>query len=176
MNSFYELARQRRSYRKYTGQPIDQATIDKLLETVLMAPAGKRANPWEFIVVTDPETSVRLSECKPNGSAFVATAPLNIVVIADTAKSDVWTEDCSIAAIYLQLAAEDLGLCSCWAQVRCRESRQEGLSAGQYIKDLLQIPGNYEVECIISIGHKDEQRNPFDLTRLQKEKIHQGRF
>ena len=176
MTTFYDLARQRRSYRKFTDQPIDQAAIDQLLETVLMAPAGKRANPWEFIVVTDPQTSVKLSECKPNGSAFVATAPLNIVVIADTEKSDVWTEDCSIAAIYLQLAAEDLGLCSCWAQVRCRQSSQEGVSAGRYVKDLLQIPDRYEVECIISIGHKPEQRNPFDLSKLQKEKIHQGHF
>ncbi|MBO4370968.1 MAG: nitroreductase family protein [Paludibacteraceae bacterium] len=176
MTSFFDLASTRRSYRKFTEEPVDDATIDKLLTTALMAPAGKRANPWEFIVVTDADMRQKLAACKPAGSAFVATAPVSVVVIADTEKSDVWTEDCSIAAIYLQLAAEDLNLGSCWAQVRLRQSCEEGKMASQYVKELLQIPDKYEVECIISIGHKTEQRGAFDMTRLQTEKIHRGQF
>ncbi len=171
MTTFKDLAIRRRSHRKFEEKVIEQEKIDSILQTVLMAPAGKRANEWQFYVVTDKETSLKLSECKQFGAAFVKEAPLNIVVTADTSKSDVWIEDCAIAAIYLQLAAEDLGLGSCWSQVRCRESQTEGVMAEDYIKKLLNIPDGFAVECIISIGYPADERKPYDLEKLPYEKI-----
>lgn len=171
MKTFKDLAINRRSHRKFTDMAIEQEKIDSILQTVLMAPAGKRANEWSFYVVTDKETSLKLSECKQFGAAFVKEAPLNIVVTADTTKSDVWIEDCSIAAIYLQLAAQDLGLGSCWSQVRGRESMTEGVMAEDYIKELLNIPSEFAVECIISIGYHADERQPYNLEKLPYEKI-----
>lgn len=174
--NFKSLIVQRRSHRKFAETPLSEEQIRQLLEIALMAPAGKRANPWEFVVVTNKNTLQALSTCKPNGSAFVAQSPLSIVVIADTNKSDVWIEDCSIAAIYLQLAAEAMGLGSCWAQVRQRVSCTEGVMAETYIKELLNIPDNYAVECIVSIGYKGDERKPFDPSHLQWEKCHKEQF
>ncbi|MCQ2336779.1 MAG: nitroreductase family protein [Paludibacteraceae bacterium] len=171
MKTFKDLAINRRSHRKFTDMAIEQEKIDSILQTVLMAPAGKRANEWFFYVVTDKEKSLKLSECKQFGAAFVKEAPLNIVVTADTTKSDVWIEDCSIAAIYLQLAAQDLGLGSCWSQVRGRESMTEGVMAEDYIKKLLNIPSEYAVECIISIGYPADERQLYNLEKLPYEKI-----
>ncbi len=171
MNSFKDLAINRRSHRKFTDAVVEKEKMDSILQTVLMAPAGKRANEWCFYVVTDKDTSAKLSECKQFGAAFVKEAPLNIVVTADTTKSDVWIEDCSIAAIYLQLAAQDLGLGSCWSQVRERASMIEGVMAEDYIKKLLNIPSEYAVECIISIGYPADERQPYNLEKLPYEKI-----
>jgi len=171
MTTFKDLAIKRRSHRKFEERPIEQEKIDSLLQTVLMAPAGKRANEWQFYVVTDKEKALKLSECKQFGAAFVKEAPLNIVVTADTSKSDVWIEDCSIAAIYLQLAAEDLGLGSCWSQVRQRASMTEGVMAEDYIKELLGIPEGFAVECIISIGYPADERQPYNLEKLPYDKI-----
>ena len=176
MNTFFDLVRQRRSHRKFTDEPVNPADIEQILKTALMAPAGKRANPWEFIVVTDAGMRNRLSTCKPAGGAFVKDAPVAIVVVGDTSKSDVWTEDCSIAAIYLQLATEALGLGSCWCQIRLRSGMEENRMAADEVRELLSIPDNYQVECIVSIGHKAEQRPPFDENRLQTEKIHNEKF
>jgi nitroreductase len=172
----YQLLQKRRSYRKFTEQAVEQEKIDQLLHNALMSPSGKSINPWEFIVVTDKETQVKLAGCKPFGSAFVAEAPLSIVIIADTTKSDVWVEDCSIVAFNLQLTAEDLGLGSCWSQVRQRMSPTEGVSTDQYVKELLNIPEQYAVECIISIGYKGMERKPFNEDKLQFEKIHNNTF
>lgn len=174
--TFQEVIEGRRSHRKFADKAVSDEEAKKILDAALMAPAGKRANAWEFIVITDKGQAKALSECKPFGSAFVAEAPISIVVCADTSKTDVWVEDCSIAAIYMQLTAESLGLGSCWSQIRQRASREEGKTACGYVKELLGIPGNYEVECIISIGHKVEEKRPFDPNRLQREKIHWGRF
>ena len=110
MESMYKLLQVRRSHRKFTEQAVEQEKIDAILRNALMSPAGKSLNPWEFIVVTDKEMQEKMSKCKPFGGAFLAEAPLSIVIIADTEKSDVWVEDCSVAAFNIQLTVEDLGL------------------------------------------------------------------
>lgn len=175
MESFFTLAQTRRSTRKYKADTIPNEIIEKLQHVVLMSPASKRSNPWEFIFVQDTELLHALSECKPHGASFVKEAPLAVVVIADSAKSDVWVEDTSIASIYLQLAAEDMGLGSCWVQVRNR-THANGHMASEVVKALLQIPNNYEVESIITIGYKDEQRSQFDIEKLQYNKLHTNVF
>ena len=169
--SFKNLAINRRSHRKFEDKAVEQEKIDSILQTVLMAPAGKRANEWHFYVVTDKAMAEKLSGCKPAGALFVKEAPLNIVVTADTSKSDVWVEDCSIAAIYLQLAAQDLGLGSCWSQVRQRMSCTEGVTAEQYIKELLSLPEETGIECIVSIGYAADERKPYDLDKLPYDKV-----
>lgn len=170
MDSFYSLAKMRRSCRKFTDEPISPEQKEKLLKSVLMAPASKRSNPWEFIVVEDKQTLEKVASCKEFGSKLVAGASLAIIVIADPAKSDVWVEDASIASIYLQLAAEDLGLGSCWVQVRRRKTAG-GENSELYLKGLLNVPEHFSVESVIAIGNKAEEKTPFDDGKLQKDKL-----
>ena len=118
-----------------------------------MAPASKRKNPWQFVVVEDKEMLGHLAECKPHGAEFLRGCALAVVVLADVMVSDVWVEDASIASIYMQLQAEDLGLGSCWCQIRNRE-REDESGAGEYVRRLLDIPYQLEVLSIIGFGHK----------------------
>ena len=152
MKSFFDLAQQRRSSRKFTEEPVSSEMIEEILESALMSPSSKNGRPWEFIVVDDKEKLQKLSTVKPIGAAFISDAPLAIVVAADTQKSDVWTEDCSIASIYIQLAAENLGLGSCWIQVNKR-TQESGRLSSDFVKEELEIPSSYEVESIIIIGY-----------------------
>ncbi|HHT23605.1 MAG TPA: NAD(P)H nitroreductase [Bacteroidales bacterium] len=169
--SFYDLLKNRRSIRKYTDQKVEKEKIEKITKAALMSPASKRSNPWEFIVVEDKEMLQKLSETRTHGSQLLAGSPLGIVVIADPAKSDVWIEDASIAALNIQLQAQDLGLGSCWVQVYAREHTEE-ISAEEYVRNLLNIPEEYGVLCVISIGYKDEERKPYDEEKLAYNKIH----
>ena len=175
MQSFLALAQTRRSTRKFTSDRIPETVQKSLIQAALLSPASKRSNPWEFILIDNPQTLQELSKAKPHGGAFLAECPLAIVVIADTQKSDVWVEDTSIASIYIQLAAEDLGLGSCWVQIRKRQ-HESGEMASDYIKKLLAIPQQYEVESIIAVGYKAEERKPADLEKLLYERIHTNTF
>ncbi|MCQ2604934.1 MAG: nitroreductase family protein [Bacteroidales bacterium] len=175
MKTFFELAQTRRSTRKFKTDAVPQEIQEQLQKIVLMSPASKRANPWEFIFVEDKAMLETISTCKQMGAAFVKDAPLAVVVIADPQKSDVWIEDASIASTYLHLAAEDLGLGSCWVQIR-RRGKEDGEPAGDVLKKALNIPENMEVLSVIAIGYKEEERKPFDLTRLQLERIHKETF
>ena len=70
---------------------------------------------------------------------FIADAALAVVVVADPLASDVWIEDASIASIYLQLQAEDMGRGNCWVQVRVRFTAS-GLPSGEYVYEVFDIP------------------------------------
>ena len=175
MSNFFDLIKARRSTRKFLDKPISAELKEKLLNAVLMSPASKRSNPWSFVVVEESEQLQKLAECKPAGSKLIAGAAMAIVVLADPSKSDVWIEDASIASIYLQLAAEELGLGSCWVQVRKRAHSEEQM-AEAYIKSLLEIPAEMEVESVVAFGYKEKENKPFDESKLLKERIYWGTY
>ncbi len=175
MENLHELLKTRRSIRKYTDEMLSPDDVKLILQAGLMSPSSKRTNGWEFVVVEDKETLEALSRCKDLGAKLIAGAALAIVVLADPLKSDVWIEDASIASILMQLQAEDLGLGSCWVQVRERFGADEK-PADEYVRELLDIPLQMQVLSIIAIGKKDEVRKPFDEEKLQWEKIHIGKW
>ena len=172
---FLSLVQKRRSIRRYLDKPVAQEKIDQLIEAALRSPSSRGFNPWEFVVVTDDGLLEKLSKAKPHGASFLKNASLGIVVCADPAKCDVWVEDASIASIILHLAAESLDLGSCWIQIRKR-MYDEKKTAEQYIRELLNIPENLNVESIIAIGYPGEQKSAHPKESLQYEKVHSDTF
>ena len=168
---FLSLVQKRRSIRRYEDKPVEPEKIDRLIEVALRAPSSRGFNPWEFVVVTDSILLEKLSKAKPHGASFLKDASLGIVVCADPEKCDVWIEDASIASIYIHLAAESMELGSCWIQIRKR-MHGETKSAEQYIRELLNIPENLNVESMIAIGYPAEKKSPHPKEGLQYEKVH----
>ena len=167
---FIELLKKRRSIRQFEDKPVEQEKIDTLVEAMLRSPSSRSLNPWEFVVVTDPQLLEALAQSKPHGASFVKNAPLAIVVCADPGKSDVWIEDCSIATLILHLEAADLGLGSCWVQIRMRE-HGEGVSSGNYIKQLLGLGDEMVVEAIVAIGYGGEEKGGHPDSSLLHERV-----
>lgn len=175
MSQFAELIKGRRSTRKFTEELLTPEQVETILKAGLMAPSSKRSNPWQFIVVEDKQMLEQLSQCKEHGGMFLSGCALAVVVIANVMESDVWIEDASIASIYMQLQAEELGLGSCWCQVRCRVTGEE-MESNEYVRRLLDIPYQMDVLSIIGFGHKAQERKPFDEAHLQWEKIHLAKY
>lgn len=175
MKSFSELIEKRRSMRKFTGEELTEDQVVELMKAALMAPTSKQSNSWQFVVVDDKETLKSLSSCKKVASEFLADAALAVVVMGDPLTSDVWIEDASIAAAFLQLQAEDMGLGSCWVQVRERVAKN-GQTSNEYVHELLDIPLQMQVLCIIAVGHKGMARKPFNGDNLLWEKVHINKY
>ena len=167
---FFSLIEKRRSIRKFKQTPVETEKINKLIEAALRPMSGRARNPWHFIVVDQPELIQKLSAARPSGSTFLKNAPLAIVVLADPSKTDVWVEDAAIATTFLHLAATDLGLGSCWIQVRKRD-HDETTTAGAYIRNLLNVPENFEVASMLAVGYADEEKAPHPRASLQLDKI-----
>ncbi len=168
---FLSLIQKRRSIRRYLPWPVEKEKINVLIEAALRAPSSRGFNPWEFIFVTRRDLLKTLSVTKEHGSSFLRNATLGIVVCADAVKSDVWVEDASIASIFIQLAAESIGLGSCWIQIRERMHDNEK-TAQEYISEILNIPPGLKVESIIAVGHPERRKPPHAKEDLQYDKIH----
>jgi len=165
-----ELLRARRSIREYTGRAVEPEKMAVLKEAALRSPSSRNIDSWEFVFVDDRGLLARLARCKPHGADFLEGAALGIVVCGDSKASDVWIEDCSIAAILVQMAAQSLGLGSCWIQVRNRKF-DDATTSEQYIQRLLALPGHVKVECIVAIGYPAEKREPVPAEELKVSKI-----
>jgi nitroreductase len=175
MNSFNTLLLQRRSSRNFLPKPVEKEKEEELITAALASPSSRNLRPWEFIIVRDKAKIAALSRTKPHGAAFLAEAPLAIVVAADPQKNDVWVEDCSIASINIQLAAESAGLGSCWIQLHLRK-HESGSSASRKAAEIVGLPDQFEVLSIIALGYPREQHKPLTKEDLLKEKAHLGSY
>lgn len=172
---FHELLVNRRSIRKYTAEKIDPEHVRLILEAGLLAPTSKSARAWQFIVVEDEEMLEKLSACKTMGAGPIAKCALAVVVAVDSTMTEPWIEDASVAASYMQLQAAALGLGSCWIQVRDRFTA-DGTPSNEYVQDALGIPETCPIVCILTFGHKNEERKPQDTSKLKWENVHIGKF
>ncbi len=172
---FTELAEKRRSVRKYTDRTVEPEKIEAIIESALRAPSGNATRPWDFVVVTESDILEKLSVAKPGGAAFIKGAPVAIVVCGDPSASKLWVEDCSIAAVFLQMAAFSLGLGSCWAHMR-GNMYNDGKSSRDYIAGLLNLPDNLDLECMIVIGYPDEEKAPYKKEELRFDKVSYNRY
>ncbi len=171
-----DILQARRSIRKYTGEPIPRKMLEKVLQAGLLAPTGRGLCPWEFVVVEDPETLAALSHCRQGSSRMLEQAACAILVWGDTKKTDVWTEDCSLAMGYMHLMAHSLGLGSCWIQGRLRDAESGEETTEAYCRKVLGIPENLALEAILSLGMPAEQPPARSLDTLDTGKVHWEKF
>ncbi len=170
-----DLLRSRRSIRKYEKKTIDKESLGLLKEALLRCPSSRGINPWMFVFVDDTKLLIQLAKVKEHGSSFLKEAALGIVVCGDETESDVWVEDCSIASIVVQLAAQSLGLGSCWIQIRNRPHSRD-TTAEEYVQKLLDIPAHFKIESIISIGYPAETKKPVPQESLGFGKIRYNHY
>jgi nitroreductase len=175
MTSFKDLAQQRRSHRKFTDEEINADDVRLIVRAALMSPTSKGQRAWQFVVVDDKQDLEKIADAKDMGAQFLKGAPLAIVVLGDPQQNDCWIEDGSIAAISMQYQAEDLGLGSCWIQMRGR-GLSDGTSADTVIRGVLDIPDNLCVLCVVAFGHKADERKPQNEDKLKWENVHLNKF
>jgi nitroreductase len=167
--------RERRSIRKFIDQKIEPEKAAILQEIVLRSPSGKNSAPLEFVFIDNPEIIRSLKNSRPNSTKALETSPLAVAVCADESKTDTWIEDCSIAAVILQITAQSLGLGSCWIQIRNRFADDKKLSE-DFVRELLGIPAKFRIQCLIAVGYPGEIKEPKPADGLLFDKIRWNGF
>jgi len=130
-----EAIRGRRAVRDYTAEPVDEATIRRLIDAAVQAPSAVNRQDWNFVVVTDRARLRRIADAAkahmlaqmdrmamPEGlRAMLAGPDFDIfygapvlVVICATSEDGMARSDCCLAAENLMLAARSEALGSCW--------------------------------------------------------------
>jgi nitroreductase len=106
-----EMLKTRRSVRAYTRAPVPRKIIEDIVDCGRLAPTANNVQPWEFVVITDPELLRRIAVITEYGK-FIADAPVCVVVLSRDTKY--YLEDGSAATENILLAARAHGLGSCW--------------------------------------------------------------
>ena len=156
---FYELAARRRSVRKFSSKPVTDAMIVDLLSVARLAPSASNRQPWHFIVVRDEERRRELARIS-GGQTFVGEAPVILAAVAleperiMRCQVPTYAVDLAIAVDHITLAAEEMGLGSCWI----------GLFDQAEAAALLEVPAEYKVFTLLPLGH------PADAARDKKRK------
>lgn len=146
--------RGRRSARKYLDRDVPDEFLERILDAAGYAPSAGGFQPYEFIVVKNNETRKHIAEaCKQE---WMAEAPVHIVVCTNMKIASMYGErgaklygiqDTALAAGNLMLAAEALGLRTCWV----------GAFGEAQVSILLQCPDYVRPAAIITVGYSDEK-------------------
>ena len=161
---FKEVVRTRRSTRRYTGKPVEVEKLRSAMETALRAPSSKNTRSTRLMAVTNLDKVHALGSLRDWGSSLLEGAGAAIVVMGDEEASPMWQINATIMATVLQLALVDEGLASCWVHVgdyRTLQDDPESQRSEDYVKEVLpEIPTEYRILCVISIGYADYTPKP----------------
>ena len=168
-----EPIKARRTIRKYTDEKVSDEQIRDLLLAAMYAPSAWGKRSWQFIVVDDENLKKELGGLT-SYSAQAAQASIDIIVLADKNISSSWIEDASIAAEHINLEAAKLGLGSSWVQIR--GMIHDTMDAETYLRNLLGIPDNFGICCMITIGYPAEEKPPHREVEFTSNKVHLNGF
>jgi nitroreductase len=160
----------RRSVRRYTREPVDDATVQALLRAAMQAPSAANEQPWALVVIDDRATLDAIPSFSPY-AAVVRGAPLGILVCADTRSlpfpsPGFWIQDCSAAIQNLLLAAHALGLGAVWTGVSPLEDRVAGFARH------CRLPAGVMPVAFVVLGRPAEEPAPQD--RFRPERVHRN--
>ena len=161
---------ERKSVRNYTGAPVSQEDIDRLLHAAMAAPAAVNMRPWKFIVVTDKATLAALAGGLPYAK-MLARAGTAIVVCALPEEAAMGSEvfallDCTCASENILLAAEALGLGAVWTSV------YPGKEVMDFVRKKLNIPQEVIPLNVIPVGYptgEEEAKDKYDPRNIHWE-------
>lgn len=162
-----ELIKSRRSIRQYQDKPVPRKLLEKLVDAARFAPTARNVQPWEFVVITEPETLKKIAALADNGR-FMALAKAGIAVFCSDTKY--YLEDGCAATQNILLAATGLGIGSCWI------AGDKKPYCGQ-VSELLNVPPAFKLVSLIALGYPMSADNlrPAEK-RSAKEIIHWEKF
>lgn len=159
--SFQKLVVKRQSVRKYLSKPVEKQKLERLIESVHLAPSACNSQPWKLIIVDDPELKDKLAEATFNRAVafnkfaleapviavFVIEKPKLIARIGGSIKNQEYPQyDIGIAAEHFCLQAADLDLGTCML----------GWFDEKKIQKLLGIPKKRKIGLLVTLGYAPE--------------------
>lgn len=165
MNAIY----QRRSIRKYQEKDITIEILEKLVKAGMQAPSAHNLKPYDFILIKNKPTLESLSETGLYCHMLKqANAAIVVCSIADSIKTPYWQADCGAVVENILLEATNLGIGSCWI------GEYPNVEKSAKVKDILNIPKDYQVFATISLGYplREKEAN----NNYYEEKIHYEKF
>ena len=150
-----EAINERRSIRAFTDEKVSEKDVERLIDAARWAPSAGNTQPLELVVVKDKEMKRKLSEAALN-QTFIQKAPVVIVVCADLNRSSrgygsrgkhlYSLQDTAAATENILLAAQELGLATCWVGAFREKEVAKAVKAPKNVKPVAIVPVGYPAE------------------------------
>lgn len=162
MKDFLQLIAARQSDRVYDKERVvETEKLERILEAARLAPSACNAQPWKFVVVTDPELACKVGKATAGlgMNKFAKDAPVHILIVEESGNitsvlggkvkdKHFPLIDLGIAAAHITLAAESEGLGSCIL----------GWFDEKELKKLTSIPASKRLLMDIIIGYPAKEK------------------
>jgi nitroreductase len=151
-----EVIQNRHSVRNFSDKMPPKKIIDEIIQFANLAPSAGNLHARDFIIIDDETIKKQLSTAAYN-QAFLAEAPINIVVCANLNRISPYgkrgrelycIQDASAAVENILLLAVDSGLDACWV----------GAFDEQKVSSILHLPSYIRPIAILPLGYSDEQK------------------
>ena len=142
----------RRSVRQFLDNPVEDDSLQVILEAGRWAPSGLNNQPWRFAVVRDLGVREEIA-AQTRYREIIRNAPAVIAVFIDNDESYDRVKDCQAIGACLQnmyLAAHALGLGGVWLG--------EILKNKERVAEILEAPDSYELMAVFAVGHPKHRR------------------
>jgi nitroreductase len=159
-----ELFKHRHSTRHFKPDPVPPQDIEEILTAARLAPTARNIQPWDFVVVKDPEIRKQLAALAVQNAPFLAQAPVCMAIFCQDTKY--YLEDGCAATTQALLAAAALGLGACWV---AGDKKDYALRVAQ----VLNAPSDRKLVSLIAIGwpqstEKTPKKDPKDIVHQEK--------
>lgn len=155
--NFMELAAQRYSVRRFSGEKVPRDVIERILKAAHLAPTGCNYQPQKIYVLESQSALEALKTC----TTYHFNAPLAFLVCYDREKSwkrsydgaDSGMVDASIVTTHMMLQGWTDGVGSTWVMMFDPEK----------IRQTFHIPDNLEPIALLPMGYPAENAHPSRL-------------
>lgn len=153
-----ELIVSRQSDRKYSDREVEKEKLERIIEAGRMSPSACNAQPWKFIVVTDPDLIPKIAKAASASligmNSFVVQAQVILVIVREkpnmSSKVGATIKNKDYSLIDIGIATENI----------CLQAKADGIGSciigwfdEKLLRKLLSIPRTKRVELIITLGY-----------------------
>jgi nitroreductase len=176
---FFSVVRSQRAYRAFTGEPVPDELVERVLEAATYAPSAENTQAWAFVVLRDAASRARVGELtrqawEGGGREFsrprlrpdvfanveagatggVANAPVLVVVCGDTSRCVEAVLEASVfpAVQNLLLAAQALGLGAALTTITTTFADE--------LRALLALPDHVRALAVVPLGWPAKRLGP----------------
>ncbi|QBR84797.1 DUF3330 domain-containing protein [Legionella israelensis] len=148
----FEAIKRRRAVRQFSDKPLNEETIEKILQAGQYAPSPLNSQPWHFTLIRNKDTLKTLSK-KAQHASFLSQAQLLIIVTVDTGVDiDKWLKkhnqqlySGAAAMQNMWLAAVALDIGCCWVTLDEASTKEQ-----------IEIPKKHTIIGALALGHHTE--------------------
>lgn len=151
---FQEVIKNRYACKSFDGKPVDQKQLDAILEAGRLAPTAKNLQEQRIYVVQSEEGLRKVDQVTPcrygAPAAIIVAFDKNNVFTYPGEKRDSGIEDATIVATHMMLAAQSVGVDSCWIN----------FFDPDMVAKAFDLPENEEVLMILDLGYANKDTKP----------------